>query len=362
MVRFDIVFYVRMKDGLSQIIINVEAQKDEPGEYEILNRAVFYVSRLVSSQKERDFENSSYDDIKSVYSIWICMNMDYNSLSHIHLAKDEMLSPYDWKGNMDLLNIVLVGITNDIPEHDENYEMHRLIGALLSTELREQEKLDIIEHEYNIPISNELREDVRIMCNLSTGIEEKATEKTSEKHTVGQSVKLSISNEGLEYYRNRIQQSGQEKYDDVVQRKELLASKKISDIDYSYEIQKKAAQQNQNVDTGKSALNITDKANNYVKAYAELYDEIVKGYENGTREIYVADENGPRKLTKDEELSNLDAAYKKTVDDFVTMETTNQHARGIIGEEMNKISKITTRSTLASAYIEEQKTKCRKTK
>ena len=36
--------------------------------------------------------------------------------------------------------------------------------------------------------------------------------------------------------------------------------------DYSYEIQKKAAQQNQNVDTGKSALNITDKANN--SAYA----------------------------------------------------------------------------------------------
>ena len=109
------------------------------------------------------------------------MNMEYNSLSHIHLAKDEMLRPYDWKGNIDLLNIVLVGITNNIPEHDENYEMHRLIGALLSTELKEQEKLDIIEHEYNIPISNELREDVRIMCNLSTGIEEKATEKTSEK-------------------------------------------------------------------------------------------------------------------------------------------------------------------------------------
>ena len=72
LVRFDIVFYVRMKDGLSQIIINVEAQKDEPSEYEILNRAVFYVSRLISSQKERDFENSSYDDIKCVYSIWIC--------------------------------------------------------------------------------------------------------------------------------------------------------------------------------------------------------------------------------------------------------------------------------------------------
>ena len=181
LVRFDIIFYVRMKNGLSQIIVNIEAQKDEPTEYKILNRAIFYVSRLISSQKERDFVNTNYDDIKQVFSIWICMNMDDNSLSHIHLTKDELLKSCNWKGNLDLLNIVLIGITNEIPEHDEKYEMHRLIGALLSSELKEQEKLDIIEHEYNIPISQEFREDVRIMCNLSTGIEERATEKTSEK-------------------------------------------------------------------------------------------------------------------------------------------------------------------------------------
>ena len=181
LVRFDIIFYVRMKNGLSHIIVNIEAQKDEPTEYKILNRAIFYVSRLISSQKERDFVNTNYDDIKQVFSIWICMNMDDNSLSHIHLTKDELLKPCNWKGNLDLLNIVLIGITNEIPEHDEKYEMHRLIGALLSSELKEQEKLDIIEHEYNIPISQEFREDVRIMCNLSTGIEERATERATEK-------------------------------------------------------------------------------------------------------------------------------------------------------------------------------------
>ena len=140
LVRFDIIFYVRMKNGLSQIIVNIEAQKDEPTEYKILNRAIFYVSRLISSQKERDFVNTNYDDIKQVFSIWICMNMDDNSLSHIHLTKDELLKPCNWKGNLDLLNIVLIGITNGIPEHDEKYEMHRLIGALLSSELKEQEK------------------------------------------------------------------------------------------------------------------------------------------------------------------------------------------------------------------------------
>ena len=177
LVRFDIIFYVRMKNGLSQIIVNIEAQKDDPTEYKILNRAIFYVSRLISSQKERDFVNTNYDDIKQVFSIWICMNMDDNSLSHIHLTKDEMLKPCNWKGNLDLLNIVLIGITNEIPEHDEKYEMHRLIGALLSSELKEQEKLDIIEHEYNIPISQEFREDVSIMCNLSQGIEDKTIAK-----------------------------------------------------------------------------------------------------------------------------------------------------------------------------------------
>lgn len=41
-----------------------------------------------------------------------------------------------------------------------------------------------------------------------------------------QSVKLSISNDGMEHYRKYIQQNGQETYDDVLQRRELLKSGK----------------------------------------------------------------------------------------------------------------------------------------
>ena len=172
LVRFDIVFYVRMKDGLSQIIINVEAQKDEPSDYKILNRAVFYVSRLVSSQKERDFENSSYDDIKSVYSIWICMNMEENTMSHIHLTKEDLIGSYEWKGNLDLLNIIMIGLAKELPEHDETYELHRLLGALLSRELTIDEKLDIIGNEYDIPLEENFRKDMSTMCNLSQGVKE----------------------------------------------------------------------------------------------------------------------------------------------------------------------------------------------
>ena len=172
LVRFDIVFYVRMKDGLSQIIINVEAQKDEPSDYKILNRAVFYVSRLISSQKEKDFENSSYDDIKCVYSIWICMNMEENTMSHIHLTKEDMIGSYEWKGNLDLLNIIMICLAKELPEHDETYELHRLLGALLSRELTVDEKLDIIGNEYDIPLEENFRKDMSTMCNLSQGVKE----------------------------------------------------------------------------------------------------------------------------------------------------------------------------------------------
>ncbi|MDO4555167.1 MAG: hypothetical protein Q4B70_08505 [Lachnospiraceae bacterium] len=172
MIRFDIVFYVRMRDGLSQIIINVEAQKDEPTGYDILNRATFYVSRLISSQKGRDFVNTNYDDIKRVFSIWICMNMKENSMNHMHLIDEPMVGDYHWKGKRDIINIVMIGLSDELPEHDETYELHRLLGALLSKRLSVNEKLNIIGNEYDIPLEESLRKDVSVMCNLSQGIRE----------------------------------------------------------------------------------------------------------------------------------------------------------------------------------------------
>lgn len=185
--RFDIVFYVRMKDGLTRIIINVEAQKDDPGGYDILNRAIFYVSRLISSQKGRDFQGSNYDDIKRVYSIWVCMNMKENTLSHYHLMKDDIIGSYDWKGNCDLFNIVMIGLPEELPKQDKELRLHRLLGALLSEKLEAEEKLNIMETEYDIPIREDLRKDVGVMCNLSEGIEERGIEKGIEKGiTIGE--------------------------------------------------------------------------------------------------------------------------------------------------------------------------------
>ena len=147
------------------------------------------MSRLVSSQKERDFVKTNYNDIKRVFSIWVCMNMDENSMDYVHLTDDKLLGTHQWKGGLDLLNIVLIGISDKIPDHDDKYELHRLLSTLFSMELTAAEKLGIIETEYSIPIDDKLRKDVSAMCNLSQGIRERGGAEREEKIILNMHIK-----------------------------------------------------------------------------------------------------------------------------------------------------------------------------
>lgn len=199
LIRFDIIFYVRMGDGLTQIIINVEAQKDDPDEYDILNRAIFYVSRMVSSQKERDFVHQHYNDIKKVYSIWVCMNNKANTLNHIHLIDDKIIGQRTWAGKLDLINIVMIGLAKEIPENDESLQLHRLLSVLLSMKMKAKDKITIMEAEYGIPVENDIREEVNIMCNLGEGLAENYMKQGIEegKEQIKKSVILNMYADGV---------------------------------------------------------------------------------------------------------------------------------------------------------------------
>ena len=177
----------------------IEAQKDQPTHYDIINRAIFYVSRLISSQKGRDFDNTSYNDIKRVYSIWICMNMDKNTMNYIHLVDDSVLGNYKWNGKIDLINIVMIGLSNEIPEYNAENELHRLLGALFSKKLTLDKKMKIIETEYSIPIEEDLRKEVNVMCNLGEGIWEEAWKEAWEEAWEEASKETSRKIKGIVY-------------------------------------------------------------------------------------------------------------------------------------------------------------------
>ena len=55
---------------------------------------------------------------------------------------------------------MLLGLAEDLPEKVEKYEFHRLLAALLSANLKVNEKLDIIGNEFQIPLESDIRKDV----------------------------------------------------------------------------------------------------------------------------------------------------------------------------------------------------------
>ena len=101
------------------------------------------------------------------------MNMEENSFSHVHLVQERHLGSRNWPGKLDLMNVILIGVAEELPGKEPEYELHRLLGSLFSPELTVNEKLGIMETEYNIPMEDNIRKDVIGMCNLGQGVWEK---------------------------------------------------------------------------------------------------------------------------------------------------------------------------------------------
>ncbi len=74
----DIIFdaIVPKMDEEIKIIVNIKAQKTiKTINYQLMKRAVYYVARLISAQKEKEFHGDNYNGLKKVYSVWVCMNV-----------------------------------------------------------------------------------------------------------------------------------------------------------------------------------------------------------------------------------------------------------------------------------------------
>ena len=146
-------------------------------------------------------------------------------------------------------------------------------------------------------------------------------EKDAPQPKADNAVKVSISQEGIESYRKQTREKGisgrvvVKGHKESVIRQAKQATSALSANAYGGELdgelEKLKGQR-----TG-SAYGIADQMEDSVRAYANLYDEIVQGYRDGTRERYVEDENsetGFRKMTMEEELSGLDRAFQKMAD------------------------------------------------
>lgn len=153
--------------------------------------------------------------------------------------------------------------------------------------------------------------------------------------------KLTISGKDTENYRKSVSESEQPlTYNSVIQQKKILSY----GINYSYNLSKEADKLNKADEealTDGGALSWQTKLDNLDKAYRNLRNEIVQGYENGTRQVNVIDESsetGCRTLTMEEELNALDAAYEKNAKAFEELFSQQEYASEIIDEWKEQVA------------------------
>ena len=158
------------------LIVNIEAQKTQSHSrlgYALLRRAVYYACRLISSQKETEFTKSNYDDIKKVYSIWICMDSpDKKSAINFYDMQERHLLHHmkAKKSDYDLLSIILIYLGAD----DSGNDLVRFLNLLFrDTTKSAAEKKKILEAEFELDISSDIEREMNTMCNLSEGIFER---------------------------------------------------------------------------------------------------------------------------------------------------------------------------------------------
>ena len=117
----------------NRVIINVEIQrKEDPGIFDLKIVQSFTHAERSHLRKEREFSHSDYDEIKRTYSIWICMDSKDNCMSRFRLKEEKIIGDHIWKGDIGIINLVLIGI-NDLSLPDaEKHKFHRFLCALFA--------------------------------------------------------------------------------------------------------------------------------------------------------------------------------------------------------------------------------------
>ncbi len=176
-IYYDIRFSVYHGQERIKILINIEAQKStNPSKlgYHLDNRIIFYLGRMISAQKEVEFHNSEYDNLKAVRSIWICMDSadDEDSINRIRFIQENVYGKEAKLDNIDKVQGVIIRLRMNENAQTSKNELIAMLEELLKCDSAESKKKKL-EEEYNIVMDVETERKVNTMCNLSEVVLEK---------------------------------------------------------------------------------------------------------------------------------------------------------------------------------------------
>ena len=180
--REGIVFYdirftaVAPSDGKPiRLIINIEAQNNFHPGYPLLKRAIYYCSRMISSQYGTVFTKSHYEKIEKVYSIWICTMPTKKwayTITRYRMREENLVGQTQApREDYDLLTPILVCLGSK--QYTELKGLLRMLNLVLLDNVSPESKTKTLKEEFHVQVTPHLEKGVAEMCNLSEGIEKR---------------------------------------------------------------------------------------------------------------------------------------------------------------------------------------------
>lgn len=181
MIRYDIKTYLKLhstskKTGI-KIIIDVEAQKDDNPGYDIVTRGIFYCCRMISAQLDTEFslksnDSKKYDNIKKVYSIWICTetsNKKKNTIEKYSIKKEMLYGDSVKDERYDIMTVIIVNIGKIHDNENTDSIMLNILNTLTNEKMSASSKIEALE-KFNVHVTEQIKEGVEVMTSYTAGL------------------------------------------------------------------------------------------------------------------------------------------------------------------------------------------------
>ena len=197
-IEMDSVFEVTIpgEDPIS-VIVNVEGQNNPRPRYPLLNRAEYYVSRLVTSQKGTVFKGDDYGKLQKVYSIWYILDplaRDRNTITGYSRKAENILGPAGREmAEMGISNVLFI----NVGDYEEGLPDSMAFAAVLFSHMSDMKRREIMKDRFNIEFDDILHKGVDDMAGIGQDTFDKGFDRGYEKAEVDFIVTL-VSKKGLD--------------------------------------------------------------------------------------------------------------------------------------------------------------------
>ncbi len=167
-VILDSVFDIRVPGSGKEIsvIVGVEGQNDPNPGYPLGKRAEYYLARMVSAQKGREFDGTNYSNLRKTYSIWCILDprtSDKNTVVRYRMVPERTFGTGDREPEtLDTFNVIMV----NIGQYREGLPDALAIGSAMFSVMDNVQRRQLISERFNISINDEDLERLKDMNDV----------------------------------------------------------------------------------------------------------------------------------------------------------------------------------------------------